>query len=152
LLRGKITSVDTFVSPQQWPGPTLPSCQPQEHRSRLLAQLNDVVKQVSQRPEGARHGLAERETVAVFPSKGATIAVGTLGNVKADTQVIGVIQETGAVLLDVKDVKLGHLRDKVDAFADDERIRVSEKDGETIIHRAAEAAIAPIERIALATC
>src|SRR5690606_33835933 len=67
LLRGKISSVDTYQSPQPGRGlpPRLPSLDPHVHASGLLAQLDRIRAQVEARTDSERDELASREIVAI---------------------------------------------------------------------------------------
>jgi hypothetical protein len=153
LIRGRITSVDTYEAPQRGGNPSaIPSLDPQTHRARLIAQMNTIERQVQARVETARDELATREIVAVHPSPGATLTPEQLDDTRADARLVGVVPETGAVLLDIANAHLDYLREKVDGFADDTRAREKvEKDGSTTVHRDSERAIAPVNEIRLAT-
>ncbi|MBY0278783.1 S8 family peptidase [Candidatus Binatia bacterium] len=152
LLRGRVSAVDTYEAPQRGGAPPkLPSLDPQALRARLVAQLDTIERQVQGRAETARDELATREIVAVHPSPGTKLTPEQLDDVREDARLIGVVQETGTVLLDVAKPHLGYLRDKVDAFGDDARSRSkTEKDGTTTVHRDKERAIAPVDAIGLA--
>ena len=161
LLRGRITSVDTYEAPQQGSGvpPAMPSLDPKAHRSALLQQLDAITQQVSARAETARDELAKREIVAVRPAANAQLAADQLDDSKADARLVGVMPETGTVLLDVAGADLGYLREKIEAFADDSKvIAKTKKDGSPkldehgvrVTARASEKAIAPVGSIGLA--
>ena len=92
LLRGKITSVDTYEAPQPGRGsrPAMPSLDPKAHRSSLIQQLNAITQQVNARTEHARDELAKREIVAVRPAAGAQLAADQLDDAKADARLVGV--------------------------------------------------------------
>lgn len=153
LLRGQITSVDTYEAPQRFGlPPKLPSLDPKTHRARLLEQLNAIGQQVQARSETARDELAVREIVAVRPAAGAELTADQLDDARSDARLIGVVPETGTVLLDVATASLDHLRKKLDAFADDGRVEVKErKDGTTTTRRDKERAVAPVDSIGLAS-
>ena len=154
LLRGQISLVDLYQAPQPGgPSPLkLPSLDPKTHRTQLLHQLDAIERQVAARAETARDELASREIIAVRPAKGAELTPDQLDDARADARLVGFVPETGIVLLDVATSKLEHIREKVDAFADDGRVKTKvEKDGSTSTHRASERAIAPVETLALAT-
>lgn len=153
LIRGRITSVESYEAPQRGGiPPAIPPLDPQAHRTRLIAQLNAIEHQVQARAETARDELATREIVAVRPSPGATLTPEQLDDTRADARLVGVVPETGTVLLDVANPHLVYLREKVDAFADDTRVREKiERDGTTTVHRDSERAVAPINEIRLAT-
>lgn len=154
LLRGKITSVETFEAPRGGGGrPALPSLDPEAHRARLLDQLDAIAQQVKARSQAARDELATREIVAVRPAKDTSLAGDQLDDSSADARLVGVVAETGVVLLDVASAELEHLREKVDAFGDDTKVKVKTDDaGEiTSTSRANERAIAPVDSIALAS-
>ena len=153
LIRGRITSADTYEAPQRGGiPPAIPSLDPQTHRARLIAQMNAIERQVQARAETARDELATREIVAVHPSPGGTLAPEQLDDTRADARLVGVVPETGAVLLDIANPHLDHLRKKVDGFADDTLAREKlEKDGSKTVHRDSERAVAPMDEIRLAT-
>jgi Subtilase family len=154
LLRGRITSVDTYEAPQRGGGspPAIPSLDPKAHRAKLLQQLDAITQQVKARAETARDEIASREIVAVRPAPDAQLAPEQLDDSRADARLIGVVPETGTVLLDVANADLEHLRKKLDAFADDANVRVkTHPDGTTTSHRDKERAIAPVGTIGLAT-
>ena len=131
LIRGRVSAVDTYEAPQRGgASPKLPSLDPQALRARLVAQLDTIERQVQGRAETARDELATREIVAVHPSPGAKLTPEQLDDVREDARLVGVVEETGTVLLDVAKPHLGYLREKVDAFGDDARSRSkTEKDG-----------------------
>ncbi|WP_084609451.1 S8 family peptidase [Archangium violaceum] len=153
LLRGRITSVDTYQAPQQGGSPPkIPSLDPKAHRAKLLQQLDAIGNQVQARPETVRDELASREIVAVRPAPDTELAATQLDDSRSDARLIGVVPETGTVLLDVANADLDYLRKKLDAFADDAKVEVkTHKDGTTTTHRDKERAIAPVDTIRLAT-
>jgi hypothetical protein len=153
LLRGRITSVDTYEAPQRGGSPPrLPSLDPKAHRTKLLQQLDAIGQEVQARSDTARDELAVREIVAVVPAPGAELTADQLDDARSDARLIGVVPDTGTVLLDVAGASLDHLRKKIDAFADDARIEVKkQKDGTTTTRRDSERAIAPVDAIVLAT-
>lgn len=73
LLRGRITSIDTYQAPQPGRGklPRLPSLDPHGHGARLLQQLDAIRTTVNSRSGTARDELATREIIAVLPVPGA---------------------------------------------------------------------------------
>ncbi|MDA8349974.1 MAG: hypothetical protein M0038_14435 [Pseudomonadota bacterium] len=152
LIRGRVTSVDTYEAPQRGRvKPRIPSLDPQLHRSQLIAQLNAIEQAVQARPDIARDELATREIIAVTPTPGFQLAPEQLDDARSDARLVGVVPDTGTVLLDVANANLGYFRDKVDAFADDTRSWTkSERDGTATVHRASERAVAPVESIRLA--
>lgn len=161
LLRGKITLVDTYEAPQPGRGvpPAMPSLDPSAHRTSLIQQLDTIARQVNARTEHARDELAKREIVAVRPVAGAQLAADQLDNAKADARLVGVMPETGTVLLDVASADLGYLREKIEAFGDDAKvIAKTKKDGSPkldehgvqVTARASEKAIAPVGSVGLA--
>src|SRR5690606_24128380 len=161
LLRGKITSVDTYEAPQPGRGvpPAMPSLDPKAHRSSLIQQLDAITQQVKARTANARDELATREIVAVRPAAGVQLAADQLDDAKADARLVGVMPETGTVLLDVASADLGHLREKIEAFADDAKIVAKmnkdgtpklDEHGVQVTARASEKAIAPVGSIGLA--
>lgn len=161
LLRGKITSIDTYEAPQQGRGvpPALPSPDPKAHRTSLIHQLDTLGQHITARAGDTRDELAKREIVAVRPAPNAKLAADQLDNARADARLVGVMPETGTVLLDVANADLGYLREKIEAFADDAKVVAkTEKDGTPKLDhhgmpmtaRASEKAIAPIGSIGLA--
>jgi hypothetical protein len=137
----------------------LPVVDPQRHRAELLRQLDAIAQQVQARPGGPRDQEAVREIVAVLPSAGARLAPEQLDDTKADARLIGMVPDSGTVLLDVASGELGYLREKIDAYADDanvtprltrDGVRKLDDRGAPLLARAAEAAVAPIGRIRLA--
>ncbi len=161
LLRGRITSVHSYEAPQLGRGvpPGIPSLDPKAHRSALIQQLDAVAQQVKARAETARDELATREIIAVRPAANAQLAADQLDDSKADARLVGVMPETGTVLLDVASADLGYLREKIEAFADDSKVVAkTKKDGSPkldehgvqVTARACEKAIAPVGTIALA--
>lgn len=135
------------------------SLDPWAHRSSLLQQLDELAQQVKARTGNARDELATREIVAVRPAAGVQLAADQLDDAKADARLVGVMPETGTVLLDVASADLGHLREKIEAFADDAKIVAKmnkdgtpklDEHGVQVTARASEKAIAPVGSIGLA--
>lgn len=154
LLRGAITVTELYQAPQPGGGapPKLPSLDPKLHRTKLTQQLHAIEQHVAARADTARDEVASREIIAVRPASGSELTPEQLDDARADARIVGVVTETGTVLLDVATPHLEYLQEKIDAFADDARVRTkTEKDGTTSLHRAGERAIAPIEEVALAT-
>lgn len=155
LLRGRITAIKTYEAPSGRGGtpPKFPPLDPQAHRANLIRQLDAIKEQIASRPPLARDPLATREIVAVRPAEGARLSPEQLDDSRADARLIGVVPETGVVLLDVASAELAYLRKKVEAFADDSQVetKTNKKDGATSLHRAKEVAIAPVGVIALAS-
>src|SRR4051812_509826 len=110
LLRGRITSVDTYQAPQLGRGrpPRLPSLDPRAHSARLIRQLDDIRATVNARSDKARDELASREIVAVRPIAGADLTPEQLDDAQ-EAWLVGVIPETGAVLLDVANADMEYL-------------------------------------------
>lgn len=153
LLRGRISAVDTYEAPQRGGGspPKIPSLDPQAHRTKLLQQLDAIERQVQARVPTARDELATREIIAVHPAAGAELTPDQLDDARSDARLVGFVLETGAVLVDVASPRLDYLREKLDAFADNERSRTKlERDGTSTTHRDKERAVAPVETIRLA--
>jgi hypothetical protein len=152
LLRGRISVVDGYEAPQGGgSAPKLPSLDPRAHQSRLLQQLDSIERDVRNRAATARDELAKREIIAVHPVVGAQLTADQLDSSRADARLIGVVPETGAVLLDVANPQLAYLREKIDAFADDARATTKTKDDGTVSHhRDKERAVAPVGTIGLA--
>jgi len=152
LLRGRVSAVDTYESPQRGGSPPkLPSLDPAAHRTKLLQQIGEIHQQIAARPETARDELATREIVAVRPMPGAELAPEQLDDGRSDARLVGVDPDTGVVLLDVASTKLDYLQVKVNDFADGAQTTTKiEKDGAVTIHRARERAVAPVDSIGLA--
>ena len=152
LLRGRISSVDTYEAPRGGgSASTMPSLDPTAHRSKLLQQLDAIGQQVQARSDTARDELASREIIAVRPAPNTQLTADQLDDSRADARLVGVVPETGTVLLDVANSDLEYLRKKLDAFADDTQVEVkTHKDGSTTTQRDKERAIAPMETIGLA--
>ena len=153
LLRGRITAVDTYEAPQRGGGspPTLPSLDPATHRERLLQQLDAIRQQVQARSDTARDELASREIIAVRPAPDTALTADQLDDSRADARLVGLVAETGVVLLDVASPDLDYLRKKIHAFADDTKVEIKpHKDGSKTIHRDKERAIGPVDTIGLA--
>jgi len=161
LLRGQVTAVESYEAPQRGGSSgKLPSLDPYAHKAWLTLQLDAIEQQVQARTETERDEIATREIVAVHPSVDAKLTPEQLDDVREDARLIGVVPETGAVLLDVASSHLGYLREKVDAFADDSKVvGKTNKDGKPkldetgaqILSRASEKAVAPIGTVALAS-
>ncbi len=153
LLRGRVTSVDTYQAPQRRgpEPPDLPALDPIAHRTKLLKQLDRIEQQVRLRAPTARDELASREIIAVRPASEAKLAPAPLADVRDDARLVGEVPETGAVLLDIADPHFGYLRKKIDSFADDSKIKTkTQKDGSTTMHRKSENAVAPVDSVVLA--
>jgi subtilisin family serine protease len=160
LLRGRITSVETFEAPRRGGvPPAMPSLDPKAHRTSLIQQLDAITQQVNARNQNARDELAKREIVAVRTAANAQLSGDQLDDAKADARLVGVMPETGTVLLDVASADLEYLREKIDAFADDSKVMAkTKKDGSPrldehgvqVTTRASEKAIAPVGSIGLA--
>lgn len=153
LLRGRITSVDSYQAPGSGGGspPAMPSLDPKAHRTKLLQQLSAIAQQVNARATTARDELATREIIAVHPTREMLLASHQLDDSRSDARLVGVVPDTGVVVLDVANADLEYLRKKIDAFADDSQVTTKvERDGKTTTHRAKERAIAPIGSIGLA--
>ncbi|WP_437547235.1 S8 family peptidase [Sorangium sp. So ce367] len=153
LLRGRITTVDTYEAPQGGGGvpPAMPSLDPKAHRTTLLQQLDAITQQVKARAEIARDELAKREIVAVRPAPNAQLAPDQLDDSRADARLVGVMPDSGTVVLDVANADLEYLRKKLDAFADDAKVKTrTAKDGTVTTQRGNERAIAPVGSIGLA--
>lgn len=153
LLRGRITSVDNYEAPQGGGGspPAIPSLDPKAHRTTLLQQLDAIKQQVRARAETARDALAKREIIAVRPAANAQLTPDQLDDARADARLVGVMAETGTVVLDVANADLEYLRRKLDAFADDAKVKTKTgKDGTVTTHRDNERAIGPVGSIGLA--
>lgn len=161
LLRGRITSVDSYEAPQSPRGkpPRLPSLEPHDHSAKLLAQLDAIRATVNARSDTARDELATREIIAVHPIPGADLTPNVLDDAR-EAWLVGVVPETGAVLLDVASADVGYLRKKIEAFGDDSKIiPKTHKDGTPklddagaqVTARAAETAVAPIHAVKIAS-
>jgi Subtilase family len=160
LLRGRITSVDTYEAPQRGgTPPKMPSLDPKAHRTALIQQLDAIAQQVNARAETARDELAKREIIAVRPAANAQLTPEQLDDIKADARLVGVMSDNGTVLLDVASADLGYLREKIEAFSDDAKVTAKshrdgtpklDESGVPVTVRAAEKAIAPIGSIGVA--
>lgn len=153
LLRGRVTSVDTYEAPQRGGGspPSLPSLDPKAHRAKLLLQLDTIAQRVSARPEMSRDELATREIIAVRPATNTQLTADQLDDARSDARLVGVVPETGTVVLDVASADLQYLRKKLDAFADDSKTKTkTREDGTITVHRENERAVAAIDSVALA--
>jgi hypothetical protein len=117
LLRGRITSVDTYQAPGPGRGkpPRLPSLNPRDHAAKLLSQLDAIRATIKARSGSARDELATREIIAVHPLPGADLTPTQLDDAQ-EAWLVGQVPETGAVLLDVASGDLGYLRKKIEAF------------------------------------
>ncbi len=161
LLRGRISSVDSYQAPQPGRGtqPKLPALDPKAHRANLLQQLDAIREEVKARAKTARDELASREIIAVRPAADTKLVADQLDDAR-NAWLVGVVPETGTVLLDVLNADLEHLRKKVEAFADDSRIVAKtnrdgtpklDDEGVQLVSRASENAIAPVDTIGLAS-
>lgn len=137
----------------------MPSLDPRAHRTSLIQQLDTLAQQVNARAEHSRDELAQREIITVRPAAGVQLAADQLDDAKADARLVGVMPETGRVLLDVASADLRYLREKIEAFGDDTKvIAKTMKDGSPkldehgvqVTARASEKAIAPVASISLA--
>ena len=129
----------------------MPSLDPKAHRSNLLQQLDDISQQVKARAETVRDELAKREIVAVRSAPDTQLTPEQLDDSRADARLVGLMSDTGTVVLDVANADLEYLRKKLDAFADDTKVKIkTDKDGTTTAHRDKEKAIASIGSIGLA--
>ena len=129
----------------------MPSLDPKAHRSNLLQQLDDIAQQVKARADTVRDELAKREIVAVRSAPDTQLTPEQLDDSRADARMVGLMSDTGTVVLDVANADLEYLRKKLDAFADDTKVKIkTDKDGTTTAHRDKEKAIASIGSIGLA--
>lgn len=129
----------------------MPAVNPKAHQAELTRQLDAITQQVKARAAADRDELARREIIAVRPAPGAQLTPDQLDDARADARLVGVMADTGTVVLDVANADLDHLRRKLDAFADDARVKIkTESDGAVTRHRDKERAIAPIGGIGLA--
>ena len=120
ILRGRITEVDTYRSPNHGGGQRLVrSVDPAHHSLILTQQLDAITQQVRARAEGARDALAEREIVVVRPASGERLLAEPLADARSDARLVGIVPDSGTVVLDVANAELDYLRKKIDAFADD---------------------------------
>ncbi len=160
LLRGRITDTETYEATRSWRGktPRLPSLDPHAHSERLLKQLDAILEAVTSRARGERDESASRELIVLHPTTETDLAPEQLDDAR-ESRLIGVIPETGAVLLDVKDAGMGYLRKKIDAFADNSKVVLKknkdgtpklDENGTQLFSRKSEKAVAPIDTVALA--
>src|SRR4051812_45653948 len=102
LLRGRISSIDTYEAPQGGGTPRrMPSLDPKAHRTKLLQQLDAITQQVNARTATARDVLATREIIAVRPVADVQLAADQLDDTRSDARLVGVMPDTGTVILDV---------------------------------------------------
>jgi hypothetical protein len=72
------------------------------------------------------------EAVAVRPAPNTRLAPDQLDDARSDARLVGVVPETGTVVLDVANADLEYLREKLDAFANDARVETkTRRDGTT---------------------
>lgn len=117
----------------------------------LTQQLDEIARQVKARAENARDELAQREIIAVRPATNAQLVPDQLDDSRTDARLVGVIPDTGTVVLDVASADLEYLREKLDAFADDSKVKTrTAKDGTVTTQRRNERAIAPVGSLGLA--
>src|SRR5512138_1915990 len=97
LLRGRITSMDTYEAPQRGGAspPQIPSLDPRAHRTKLMQQLDALEQQVKARAEATRDELATREIVAVKPAPGVELTAEQLDDAREDARLVGVDPDTG---------------------------------------------------------
>jgi hypothetical protein len=158
LLRARVSAAENYRAPQPGQGPKPPIVPDAHvHASELLTQLDAMQAHVAARGV-ARDQDASRELVAIHPGSQIPVNPTQVGSVR-QAPVIGVTAE-GVVLLDAKSPELDYLRSKVEAFGDDNQVAFKTKkdgtpkldaDGKQVLARAAEAAVAPIAKIALAS-
>lgn len=152
LLRGRISGIDSYESVHGRPpqAPALPQRDPAQHRAFLLNQLAAIAQAVHARPTGLRDASATREIIAIRPAASSTLMAEQLDDPRSAVQLIGTDPITGTVLLDAPSPQLDHLRAKLNAYADDARVKTREVQGATVQQRASERCVAPIQEIALA--
>ncbi len=153
LLRGRISRVESYESPQTGGGSPipLPSPEPAAHSERLLKQLDEIERQVRARDPSVRDELATRELITISPAIKGSLAPQQLDDSRTDVRLIGTT-DTGQVLLDVPSPRVEHIRDKVAAFADDARVKIKQDTNGNVlsVQRACERAVAPIDTLRLA--
>lgn len=129
----------------------MPSLDPKTHSAKLLRQLDDITKRINARAVTDRDELAKREIIAVRPAPDTQLTPEQLDSGRADARLVGVMPDTGTVVLDVANADLEYLREKIAAFADDAKVKTkTDKDGTVSTHRDKERAIGPVESIGLA--
>lgn len=145
-IRGRIVRTSLFRSPVRGGGReiVLPPRSAKQQRKRILAQLDAVADAVAARPSTQRDAAANREIIAVAPEPGFRIEPEPLSDARGDVRVIAEDPVTGVVLLDAPGPELKHIRDKLAAYADDNKI--SKKSG---LRRNA-VTLDPIREVALA--
>lgn len=127
--------------------PDLPDRDPSKHRARLLGQLDALLLEA--RTRAPRDPEATREIIAVRPVSGETpLLPEQLADRKGDVRIVGVIPETGVLLLDAPDPQLPKLREKAAAFGEPKTR--SKADGTTTTSLSHQRALAPVEEIGLA--
>ncbi len=115
-----------------------------------MSQLDTLLNQVRGRPVGSRDPEATREIIAVHPINPDTELVAEqLADRATDIRVVGIVPETGVLLLDAPGPELAKLRAKVDEFGEPKTRK--KKDGTTTTRLANERALAPVDEIGLAT-
>src|SRR4051812_39400336 len=89
LLRGRITFIDGYQSPQGFgPTPRIPPVEPVAQRNKLLSQLDEFRRQIAARSD--RDEAASRELVLITPIAGRKLAADQLDDSKSDARLVGV--------------------------------------------------------------
>jgi hypothetical protein len=153
-----VTSLDGYESPSGGRGnaPRVPThADAQAHAQQLLGQLDAIRIAVAARPPATRDEAATREILAVVPQAGSDLTGDQLDHNKG-ARLIAQDPDSGVVLLDAASADVLFLRNKIEAFADDSRVRhkqdkegapVLDAAGHPIVTRASARAIAPIQTI-----
>lgn len=145
LLRGRIDLAEPYRSPRRGGDrPPPPPRDPAAHQQLLLAQLDEIYRNVGRREFEARDAGATRELVVLKPEPGAEINADSFADSRYDVRVVSKDEETGVVLIDAKRPDLPHIRSKLERFADETRVSA------TTGARSSERAIAPLSALHLA--
>lgn len=127
--------------------PRTPDRDPVKHRAHLLGQLDALLLEA--RTRAPRDPEAAREILAVRPATTENrLLPEQLADRSGDVRIVGVIPETGVVLLDAPDPQLPKLREKAAEFG--ELKTRNRADGTSTTSAAHQRAMAPVEEIALA--
>lgn len=147
LLRTSAIDGGDYSSPRSYSPRSIPPPDriPSVHADRLRAQLRELADHVNARPPEGRDPAASREIVAIRPATGTNLSPGSLISRKDDVQLVGTDPETGTVLVDSAAPTLQELGKKIEAYADDTKVRP--KTGK----RSYEAAVEAIDAVGLAT-
>jgi hypothetical protein len=125
----------------------IPNRDPAAHRSHLLGQLDALLLQA--RTRAPRDPEATREIIAVRPLSPETpLLPEQLSDKSGDVRIVGVVPETGVVLLDAAGPELAKLREKAATFGEPKTRTYA--DGRVTTSLAHQRALAPVEDIGIA--